>query len=97
MQTPESKIKKKVRGRLRAAGAYVFSPVQMGMGMPTLDDLVCFSGKFVAIEYKAAGGKPTPRQQMTMKVIRQAGGIVIWADSYEGIIEELNKALGLEL
>ena len=62
MLTPESRIKKKVRAKIRAMGGYVFSPVQMGLGMTTLDDLCCIGGKFVAIEYKREGKLPTPRQ-----------------------------------
>ena len=93
--TEEGAIKKKVRANIRASGGYVFSPVQMGMGSPTLDDLCCIGGKFVAIEYKAEGKIPTPRQLLTMKEIRKAGGIAIWGDSIERVMEELKKALGL--
>lgn len=97
MLKPEARIKKAIRAKLRSIGAYVFSPVQMGMGMPTLDDLTCIAGKFVAIEYKAEGKAPTPRQRQTMGDIRRAGGIAIWGDSVEVIVEELNKALALDL
>lgn len=97
MLTPEARIKKKVRIKLRAIGAYIFSPVQMGMGMPTLDDLCCVAGKFVGIEYKALGKYPTPRQRKTMDDIRRAGGIAVWGDSVAMICDELNKALGLDL
>ena len=96
MLTAEGRIKKKVRAQLRAMGGYVFSPVQMGMGASTLDDLCCIAGKFVGIEYKAPMKVPTPRQLMTMKQIRQAGGIAIWGDSVERVIEELKTALRLE-
>lgn len=97
MQTPEGAIKKKVRAKLRSIGVYVFSPVQMGLGMTTLDDLCCFRGRFVAIEYKAPGNIPTPRQHNTMHNIRRAGGIAVWGDSVERVTEELSKALGIEL
>ena len=95
MMTEEGAIKKKVRANIRASGGYVFSPVQMGMGSPTLDDLCCIGGKFIAIEYKAEGKTPTLRQLLTMKEIRKAGGIAIWGDSVELVMEELAKALGL--
>ena len=97
MLTPEGKIKKAVRAKLRAIGAYTFSPVQMGLGMPTLDDLCCIAGRFVAIEYKAEGKVPTPRQIHTMHQIRKAGGIAIWGDSVGMVVEELHKALALDV
>ena len=95
MMTDEGRIKKKVREKIRASGGYVFSPVQMGMGSPTLDDLCCIGGKFIAIEYKAEGKVPTPRQLLTMKEIRKAGGSAIWGDSIERVMEKLSEALGL--
>ena len=95
MMTEEGAIKKKVRANIRASGGYVFSPVQMGMGSPTLDDLCCIGGKFIAIEYKAEGKVPTPRQLLTMKEIRKAGGIAIWGDSVERVMEQLAMSLGL--
>ena len=95
MLTEEGRIKKHVRAKIRAMGGYVFSPVQMGLGVTTLDDLCCIGGKFVGIEYKAEGKFPTPRQMHTMHEIHKAGGIAIWGDSVERVVEELKKALGL--
>lgn len=95
MKTPESYTRDPVRKFLKAIGGYRFSPVQMGIGAATLDELCCVGGRFVAIEYKALGKIPTPRQRLTMAEIRRAGGIAIWGDSAEAIIEELKKALGL--
>jgi hypothetical protein len=95
MLTPEGRVKKKVRAYLKSMGCYYFSPVQMGLGAATLDELCCIGGKFVGIEYKAEGKIPTPRQQVTMHEIRRAGGVAIWGDSAEKIIEALKTALGL--
>lgn len=95
MQTPEAAIKKKVRNYLSAIGAYRFSPVQMGIGSPTLDDLCCLSGAFLGIEYKADGKAPTPRQLLTMSQIRDAGGVAIWGDDADKIIDQIKTAFGL--
>ena len=95
MLTPEGRTKKKLRDYLRSIGAYRFSPVQMGLGATTVDELCCIKGRFVGIEVKAEGKIPTPRQFQTMREIRRAGGIAVWGDSYEKIIEELRTALGL--
>ena len=98
MKTPESYIREPVRKWLKTLGpnCYRFSPVQMGMGSPTLDDLCCIYGKFVGLEYKAPGKVPTERQQLTMRQMHQAGGIAIWGDSSESIIEQIKTTLGLQ-
>ena len=93
--TPEGLVKKKVRNYLVSIGAYFFFPVQMGIGSSTLDILCCIGGKFIGIEVKAPGKVPTPRQRLTMAAIEEAGGIAIWGDSVEDIIEEIKIALEL--
>lgn len=87
--TPEGKIKKEIRDWLRKQGAYVFSPVQMGMGAHTLDILVCLYGKFIAIEVKVPNKTPTRRQEACIAEIQRAGGIAFWCTSLEGCQEEL--------
>ncbi|MFA5897732.1 MAG: hypothetical protein WC829_01335 [Hyphomicrobium sp.] len=95
MKTPEGFVKDKVRKYLKSIGAYRFSPVQVGLGAATLDDLCCIGGRFVGIEYKREGKLPTPRQRLTMTEMRRAGGIAIWGDDAAKIIEDLKQALGL--
>lgn len=95
MKTPESYTRDPVRKYLKSIGAYRFAPVQMGIGAATLDDLCCIGGRFVGIEYKREGAVPTPRQRLTMDEIRRAGGVAVWGDSAEVIIERLKQALGL--
>ena len=95
MKTPEAYTRDPVRKYLKGIGAYRFSPVQMGLGATTLDDLVCIGGRFVGVEYKKEGAVPTARQELTMREIRKAGGIAIWGDNAESIIEQLKAALGL--
>lgn len=94
MKTPEARLKTYCRKRLREMGAYVFSPVQMGYGMPTLDDLCCINGKFVGIEYKQEGKEPTKRQTLTIEQMQAAGGIAFWCDSVEAF-EVALRAYGL--
>ena len=75
-QTPEGKLKAECRAWLRAQGAYVFSPVQVGMGAATVDDLVCWKGRFVGVEYKRPDTRPEPtkRQLQVLAEIAEAGG-----------------------
>lgn len=79
--TPEGKVKENIKKWLKAQGAYFFMPVQTGYGAATLDILVCYKGKFIGIEVKAPGKKPTKRQELCMNEIRAAGGYAIWVDS----------------
>lgn len=65
-------------------------PVPSGYGVPTLDYLLCVNGQFLAIEAKAPGKKPTPRQLASIQEITAAGGTVIVID---GDLSELNAFL----
>lgn len=85
-ETPEGKIKRKLREKLRQLPAcYVFMPVQTGLGASTLDYLCCVNGHFIAIETKAPRGKMTPRQNVVMAEMLEAGGLVFAVDSEETI------------
>lgn len=78
--TPEGKIKAVVKEILRNHGAYWHMPVQNGMGAPSLDFICCFEGRYFAVETKAPGKKPTPRQEITISEIEKAGGKVFVID-----------------
>lgn len=82
--TPEGAVKKECRAYLRSIGAYVFSPVQMGYGQATVDDLVCYKGRFIAIEYKRPeGGQLTKRQETCLESVSDAGGFPIVTSSVD--------------
>jgi len=86
MRTPEGKLKDKVKAYLKEKGAYYTMPVPSGYGMPMLDFVGCYKGKFFSIETKAPGKRPTPRQQQTLSDIQfKGGGFATWADSWEGL------------
>jgi hypothetical protein len=88
MTTPEGKIKRKVNEALKRFGNRVwkFMPVQASaFGMPALDYLVCFYGWFIAIETKAPGKHPSPRQLDTIASINSAGGLTFVIDSDESL------------
>ncbi len=90
MPTPESKVKDAVKKVLKEFGAYWHCPVQNGMGAPSLDFVGCHLGRYFAIETKAPGKRPTPRQEMTIEAIRSAGGKVFVID---GDMTELKEWL----
>jgi Holliday junction resolvase len=81
MKTPEGRVKDLIKIWLKEQGAYVFSPVQTGMGSRTLDLLVCWRGMFIAIEVKKPGAKPTKLQYKIISDILTARGYAFSADS----------------
>lgn len=84
--TPEGKVKEKVKAYLKSIGAWQFWPVSNGMGQHGIPDCVaCYRGRFVSIETKAPGKKPTPLQVMQGQLIHDAGGVWILIDGEEGL------------
>jgi hypothetical protein len=77
-QTPESKVKLKVKAVLSSHGAYYFFPASNGYGHAGIPDIiVCHYGYFFAIECKAGNKQPTPLQERELKRIREHGGVAL--------------------
>lgn len=72
----EKTVKQRVKNLLIKYECYYFMPVQTGYGSPTLDFLGSHKGRFFAVETKAPGKVPTPRQELTMALINASGGAV---------------------
>lgn len=76
--TPEKKVKDKVRKILSDARAYVTTPATHGYGTSGVPDiLACYHGRFLAIECKAGGNKPTALQLKNLSQIGSAGGYAL--------------------
>jgi Holliday junction resolvase len=92
--TPEGKVKRKAIAELQKLGMYVFFPATGGFGRSGIPDIVCcYKGKFIGIECKAHGNKPTALQQSNLEEIVNNGGIAIVIDetsvfNLKQIIEE---------
>ena len=72
----ESTLQDKVINYLESIGAYVFNVPGTGMGRKgTPDLLICYQGKFIAIELKVPGAKPSKLQEYELAKVRNAGGI----------------------
>jgi hypothetical protein len=80
--TPESKVKQRVKKILKAYEPELWChwPVPGGYGKSVLDCEGCFRGLGFAIETKAAGVPPTPRQLATMREMRASGMKVFLID-----------------
>lgn len=89
--TPEGKVKTQIRKILNKHKAFIYSPQAGQFGKAGIPDfLCCVNGKFIAIEAKTFGNKPTEIQLSVMRKIVAAGGtaIVITERDYP-ILEEL--------
>ena len=90
--TPEGKVKKKVKTILDLAGAYWVMPMGTGFGHAGVTDFIaCYRGKFIGIECKANGNKPTALQLKHMDQIIEAGGFAYVID--ETNVNELTQIL----
>jgi hypothetical protein len=79
--TPESRVKKQVVALLKKHGAYFFYPVTGGYGRSGVPDIVaCWRGRFIGIECKANGGRPTALQMKNLQDITQNDGISLIVD-----------------
>ncbi len=83
--TPEGKLKDQVKRLLKSRGAWWYMPVQNGMGVVGIPDLiVCHRGIFLGMETKAPVKNPrtpaklwakaTPNQRNRIREIWGAGG-----------------------
>lgn len=99
--TPEGAVKKRVREVLRShPDVWHWMPVVSGYGEPSLDFLCAVRirnlAAMFAIETKAPGKKPTPRQEMTIAKMEAVGVKVFVIDGEEGINELKNWLTQLE-
>lgn len=92
MSTPEKKVKDKVKALLVEHGAYHFMPATHGYGSSGVPDIAaCLNGRFIGIECKANGGKPTALQLKNLQLLSSAGGIAVLVD--ENGLDDLNALL----
>lgn len=75
MTTPESKVKRKCVELITRYGAWHFFPAQNGYGRAGIPDIIiCYRGRFLAVECKAGYNKPTALQEREIAAIHKAGG-----------------------
>ena len=97
MATPESKVKAAVVKLLKQNGVYYFFPATHGYGRSGVPDIICcVRGRFLAIECKANGNKPTALQEKEIVAIQKAHGVAAVIheanlDLVEILIEELSR------
>lgn len=97
--TPEGRVKVEVTKILKSYHPFIWyhMPVPSGYGKACLDYHGTVLGMSFAIETKAPGKKPTPRQRLTIKCLREAGDKVFIIDGreedYNHLIEWIEQTL----
>ncbi len=55
------------------------------------DILACIKGRFVAIEVKRPGNKPTAVQLQFINAVNNIGGFAFWADNLQEVKDKLKE------
>ena len=77
-QTPEAKVKAKIKAILKAHNVYYAMPIGTGYGNSGVPDfLCCVAGHFFAIEAKAGNGQATALQIKNLQSIMDSGGLAM--------------------
>lgn len=94
-KTFENKIKKYLKEKCTWFIKYWGGGAFTKAGIPDL--LVCYNGYFIAIEVKANHGKPELIQLVTLKKIRNAGGIgiLLYPKDWENFKKEFETEFDL--
>jgi hypothetical protein len=92
---PETRFKEKVQKRLKELGpdCWVVKVQQVAIrGTPDL--LICYAGKFIAMELKVGSNKASPLQEHVLQAIRLAGGSawVVTPNNLEQCLKDLQNA-----
>jgi hypothetical protein len=93
-QTPEAKVKAKIKAILKEHNVYYAMPIGTGYGNSGVPDfLCCVNGYFVAIEAKAGKGEPTALQWKNLESVNKAGGytLVIRETNLDYLLKVINE------
>lgn len=80
----ESKLQSKIKNYLKRKG-WLVNKISL-CSITGWPDLLCLKGKFILIEVKAKGRKPTKLQLYTHSQIRNHGGEVYVIDTWESFM-----------
>jgi len=82
----KNQVKKVLANSERYGYIYSNWPVPAGYGSPTLDCFGSINGKFFAVETKAPGKVPTPRQEVTIRDMEMSGAKVFVIDHPDAML-----------
>ena len=91
MSQPEARLGREFQTACKARGCFVFKvhggPTMM-VGLP--DQIMCYRGRFVAMEVKMPTGKTTKIQERRIAEIKAAGGHAFVVRSVEDAMDALD-------
>jgi len=93
--TPEGKLKRKCRNWLRKNNMCFFQVLSTSSG-GCPDDLLCYAGTFIGVEYKSDTGQPDARQLVMIDRIKKWGGyacIIRSLDELKDLISDIEHNL----
>lgn len=89
--TAHTKLRKEITAWLESQGAWVHTAHMSGYGRKGIPDLlVCYKGKFHAIEVKCGNDTLTPWQKRELRAVEKAQGFAIVARSLHDVLYHLN-------
>ena len=96
-QTPEGRVKDRIKKVIKRYGGYYYMPVSGGYGAQALDFHGCINGYAFFVEAKAGLKVMTPRQRGTAALLTAAGGAVFTVNDVtdEGFEEWIQQHSGL--
>ena len=93
MAAREAGLALRIRLALEERGAYVVTIHGEPMGRVGCPDfIICWRGRFIAIEVKRPGNVPTRAQVRQLELIRKAGGIAVVVHSVAEALAVLEAA-----
>lgn len=88
MTNPETRLVRAIMREITARGGWCVKFPGVGTaGIP--DILVCWQGRFIALEVKTRTGKATPLQEHTIRKIIKAGGNATVVRSVEDALQAM--------
>lgn len=84
----ESTVQRNIINALRARGAYVLNPYSAEEGTPDL--IVCYEGRFFALEVKTDTGRASKIQLHRLAQVESAGGVARIVRSVADAVDAVN-------
>jgi hypothetical protein len=93
--TKEQDIQDKIMDYIKSIGGLPvkFNNIGIYAKAGVSDILACIRGRFVAIEVKKPGNKPSALQDNFINAINSIGGFAFWADNLEDVKDKLKELL----
>lgn len=95
LMAKEQDIQEKIMAYIQSIGGLPvkFNNIGIYAKAGVSDILACIRGRFVAIEVKKPGNKPSALQENFIDAVNSIGGFAFWADNLEDVKDKLKELL----